>query len=125
MPPDGPPRLALHARETADPPVLVLSAAGVIDGGTGRPLEKRFEEELRTGRARIVLDLGRTDLCSSFGWAVIAAAHREALKKGGGVRIAAMRRGVEDAWRALGLHHRIAAYPTVDEAVASFSPSAA
>ncbi|MGH3254785.1 MAG: STAS domain-containing protein [Streptosporangiaceae bacterium] len=67
--------------------VPVVSAPADVDVITGEKLRTVLLEAAAHGHATVVVDLTGTRICDSFGLQVLATAHRQALDKGGEVRL--------------------------------------
>lgn len=99
--------------------VTVASVVGRVDSVTAVSLDKELEKILHENE-KVVLDLKGVVYLSSAGVRAIIKMLRNEQKLGGNVVLASMPRVVEDVLETVGMLERLQAYPTVEEAIASF-----
>jgi anti-sigma B factor antagonist len=100
--------------------VAIISVVGSVDTLTAPEVADFLESQLNSGQTRFVLDLSQVDFLSSAGLRVILSSHRKSRDKGGNLRLAAPQPRVGDLLSVTGVYQIVKAFPTVDEAVASF-----
>ena len=84
----------------------------------------REDERIRItqqGASQLVADLSQVEFMSSAGLRAILAALKEARQHGGDLRLAAAQPGVEKILKISGFTSILKAYPSVDEALSSFT----
>ena len=99
--------------------VVVATVTGRIDSTTAVNLDKELEK-LVHGYEKVVLDLKEVAYLSSAGVRAILKLLRNGQKAGGAVKLAAIPETVADTLETVGMMEMIKAYPTVEEAIASF-----
>lgn len=97
----------------------VIRAQGYIDTHTATELEQLLREQLDAGRSHLVLDLTAVDYVSSAGWGVLIASVRRARHLGGDLRLAGMRREVNDVFELLEFPSIMHAHADVEQALTS------
>jgi anti-sigma B factor antagonist len=100
--------------------VTVISVAGDVDALTAAQLTEFLHRLLATGVNRLVVDLGGVGFMSSAGLRTILHVLRASREAGGDTRLAAVQPGVDSVLEMSGFLRILQAFPTVDEAVASF-----
>jgi anti-anti-sigma factor len=103
--------------------VSVISITGSVDALTAGEVSAFLTGQIRDGQARIVMDLAQVDFMSSAGLRAILAALKESRQEGGDLRLAAAQPGVDKVLHLSGFTTILKAYPTVEEAIKSFSIS--
>jgi anti-anti-sigma factor len=101
--------------------VAVVSVSGSIDAMTSTRLSEVLEEQIGVGQVNIVADLGGVDYTSSAGLRSMLASLKESRRQGGDFRLAAVQPGVFRVLEMSGFTTILKHYPTVAEAVDSFS----
>ena len=66
----------------------VVAAPAAIDITTADELRRILLDSVADGHATVVVDMTGTQLCASDGFSVLVGAHRRAVAKGGGLRLA-------------------------------------
>lgn len=99
----------------------VVSIAGSVDALTAIGLTKFMLEQIQGGERQLIADLGLVDFMSSAGLRAILAAFKESRQQGGELCLANAQPGVEKLLKLAGFTKIIRTYPTVQEAVSSFS----
>ena len=100
----------------------VVSIVGSVDALTAGDVTRFLSEQLGSGHKQIVADLSQVDFMSSAGLRAILFALKESRQRGGDLRLAAVRPGVDHTLRISGLASLIQSFPAVGQAVASFGP---
>ena len=100
----------------------VVSIVGSVDALTAGDVTSFLSAQLGSGHKQIVADLSQVDFMSSAGLRAILFALKESRQRGGDLRLAAVRPGVDHTLKISGLASLIQSFPAVDQAVASFGP---
>ena len=101
--------------------IAVVSIAGDIDALTADESNAFLTAQLDSGREQLVLDLGRVELMSSSGIRLLLEIVKKSREQGGDLRLAQAPAGVTRTLEITGLARILKAYPSVDEALASFA----
>lgn len=99
----------------------VVSVIGSVDALTAGAVNSFLSAQIGGGHTHIVADLSQVDYMSSAGLRAILATLKVSRQQGGDLRLAAAQPGVDRILNMSGFTSILKAYPTVDEAVASFS----
>lgn len=110
--------LTVTVIETQD--VVSLRVNGSIDALSAVQLETPMNAQLAKGHQRVVLDLGGVGFTSSTGLRLILSGAKEARRRGGDLRLAAVQPPVLRVLELSGFLGILKIYPDVDAAVASF-----
>jgi anti-sigma B factor antagonist len=97
-----------------------LGVTGSIDALSAAQLETAMNEQLAKGHRRVVLDLGGVEFTSSTGLRLILSGAKEARRRGGDLRLAAVRPPVLRVLELSGFLGILKTYADCDAAVASF-----
>ena len=111
----------MQVSESRSGDTLVISAAGRIDHQTAEAFRKALEPKLvncAEGGDRVILDLAAVDYISSVGLRVLLMASKRASAQKGKIAVAAMQPNVAEVFRISQFNRILAAYDTVDAAVA-------
>ncbi len=103
------------------PPGVVIQIVGSVDGLTAEDLQSAFAGQVQQGETRLVADLAGVEYASSAGLRVLLATMKDVRKRGGDLRLAAVRPGVLRVLDLSGLTSILKIFPDTDAAVASFS----
>jgi len=101
--------------------VTVVSISGSVDGLTAGDLAGALEQQVRSGRTRLVADFEGVEYTSSAGLRALLATMKEARMKGGDFRLAAVRPDVHRVLELSGFTSILKLYADVDAAVASYA----
>ena len=101
--------------------IAVVSIAGDIDVLTAVEASVFLNAQLDSGRERLVLDLGQVEFMSSSGIRLLLEISKKSREQGGDLRLARTPPGVARTLDITGLARIVKAYPSVDEALASFA----
>jgi anti-anti-sigma factor len=99
--------------------VAVVTAVGRFDSETSPSLDAELSQVAGV-KNKIVLDLKDVEYLSSAGLRAIVKALQAAKKSGGTLKLACVSQPVEVVLRTVGMMEMLKAYPSIDEAVASF-----
>ncbi len=100
-----------------DGPVIV-TLAGELDMVSAPAVRERLLSLLRPDASRLVIDMSAVRYADASGLAVLVSTQRRAVLLGGTLRLAALRPEVAKVLAVTGLSRRLAAYPTVQAALA-------
>lgn len=100
---------------------LVITLAGSFDALTADQAQTFVENQFDEGHQHVVLDLGQVDFMSSAGIRVLLDVLRKSRGIGGDLRLAVAQPGVQRTLEISGLVRVLKVYPSVEEAVHSFS----
>jgi anti-sigma B factor antagonist len=95
---------------------LIVTAHGVIGLAAAAQLEAVLRGHARHGRPRIVVDLGDVRLIDSAGLTGLLRAHREAIQRGGWVRLARPRSRARRVLETMNLGRILTIHDTVRQA---------
>jgi anti-anti-sigma factor len=101
---------------------VIVALGGDLDIASAPAVRERLLSLLRPGPCRLVIDMSAVRYADASGLAVLASTQRRAVLLGGALRLAALRPEVAGALTVTGLSRRLAAYPTVQAAVAGRKP---
>ena len=104
---------------------VVVSIVGSVDAMTADHVARFLSAQVGSGQKQIVADLSQMDFMSSAGLRAILHALKESRQRGGDLRLAAARPGIDHTLKISGFATVLQSFPTVDQAVASFGPSGA
>lgn len=102
--------------------VRILGISGYLDAHTAPSFESAIEDELRSGRVRIVVDCAGLTYISSAGLGVFMSFLEEIREKGGDIKLAAIRPKVYQIFDVLGFPLLFDIAETVDAAAGRFTP---
>ena len=103
------------------PNALVISVVGVIDSLTQEEVEAVFNLYIQKEATNLVLDLSQVDFMSSAGLRLMVQTARDLRRQGGDLRLAAAQAPVQHMLEVAGFTTFLKVFPTVAEAVASYS----
>jgi len=101
---------------------VVVSIVGSVDALTAGDVDHYLSAQADSGQKQIVADLSQMDFMSSAGLRALLHALRESRQRGGDLRLAAARPGVDHTLSISGFSSILQSFPTVEKAVASFGP---
>ena len=108
-----------HFHET-DEHVLVIEADGELNAQSAESFVADIEKLVSAGITRIIVDCTLVDYISSSGIAQLLRMHHRVRKRGGEVKLCAIKGLVGDILRFLRLDKIMHMYPDVAEASAAF-----
>jgi anti-anti-sigma factor len=98
----------------------VVSIIGSVDALTAGQVTSYLSDQVRNGQKQLVADLSQVDFMSSAGLRAILVVLKESRQQGGDLRLAAAQPRVENILKIAGLTNVLQAFPTLDQAIASF-----
>jgi anti-sigma B factor antagonist len=107
---------------TAPDDIVIVALGGDLDIASAPATRERLLSLLRPGACRLVIDMSAVRYADASGLAVLVSTQRRAVLLGGAVRLAALRPEVAGILTVAGLSRHLAAYPTVQAAVAGRKP---
>ena len=99
----------------------LVAVQGHIDALTAGELITFTTGQINQGHHQMVLDLSQVEFMSSAGLRAILVTLKESRGKGGDLRLAAPQAAVEKVLKISGFTSFLKCYPTVEQALASFS----
>ena len=99
--------------------VTIVTISGRVDSVTAAALDSELAKIVREDK-KIILNLKNMAYLSSAGVRAIIKALQSAQKSEGGVKLASVPEQVMEVLQTVGMMQMLQAYPSVDEAVASF-----
>lgn len=106
----------------AERQVLVLTVTGKLDGATAGDFDAFLQTHIKSGTQDVVVDLTAVQEISSAGMGVLAAAVRNARKRGGDVRLGGASSRVRAALAQTALDSLVKIYGTPTDGVDSYRP---
>lgn len=100
--------------------VTVVSISGSLDGATAPDLSSAFRQELSGGAIRLVGDFAGVEYTSSAGLRALLETVKEARRRGGDLRLAAVRPDVRRVLDLSGFTGILKLYDDVQAAAESF-----
>ncbi|MEO8432386.1 MAG: STAS domain-containing protein [Acidobacteriota bacterium] len=101
--------------------VTIVSIEGSVDGATAPEATASFRGEAQEGRVRLIGDLAGCDYMSSAGLRALLETVKDARRRGGDLRLAAVRPEVLRVLELSGFTGILKVYPDVASAAESFS----
>jgi anti-anti-sigma factor len=118
-----PPRLwTLHIARDSRAGVPILSIAGRLGAASSRLLAETLQQELRSGHARLLVDLDRVDYISSAGLRVLQEAVARARECGVRLALCSLSEPVRLAFDLSGLMEEFTIEPSLEAGVAGLQP---
>ncbi len=102
--------------------VAIVALAGSLDALTADALTDAMREQVRAGQTRFVAALAELEYTSSAGLRVLLETVKEARRRGGDLRLAAVQGRVQRVLDLSGFTSILKCFPDVPGAVASFAP---
>jgi len=102
---------------------VVLEVGGFVDTNTAPELERALIEHGAAATEAVVLDLHAVDYISSAGWGVMISVVSNFRDRGVDLRLAAMRREVDQVYQLLEFPSILRAYPNLQEALEATNAS--
>lgn len=100
--------------------VRILGISGYLDAHTAPAFESAIEDEMRTGRVRLVVDCAGLTYISSAGLGVFMSFLEEIREQGGDIKLAAITPKVYQIFDVLGFPQLFDIAETVDGAAGRF-----
>jgi anti-anti-sigma factor len=98
--------------------LVIVTLGGELDIVPTPAIRERLLSLLRPGVSRIVIDMSAIRYADASGLAVLVSTQRRAVLLGGTLRLAGLQPAVARVLAATGLSRHLAAYPTVQAAIA-------
>ncbi|CAH2030337.1 STAS domain-containing protein [Trichlorobacter ammonificans] len=111
----------MEIREHREAGGIVLSIAGRMDAITTPTYEGKLHELIASGDTRVVIDFGSLDYISSAGLRALLTTAKALKAAAGEVRFARITGTVKDVFDISGFGSIFPIYPTVADALASFT----
>jgi anti-sigma B factor antagonist len=100
---------------------VIVKMMGSLDALTADAATDSINAQLSEGHVNLVADLSGVDFMSSAGLRAILSALKGARQQGGDLRLAGAQPSVQKVLRLSGFTTILQTYPTLDEAIASFT----
>ena len=107
---------------TAPDGAVIVTLTGDLDIASAPAARERLLSLIRPGACLLVIDMSAVRYTDASGLAVLVSTKRRAVLLGGELRLAALRPEVAEVLTVTGLNRHLAAYPTVQAAVADRKP---
>jgi anti-sigma B factor antagonist len=101
--------------------VVLLTVEGTVDTLTTSELNTIFEEQINSGRLRLVTDLSAVDYMASAGLRLLLTTASQVRQKGGYLKIAAPNENVRRIMELAGIFTLIEMHPSAEAAIESCS----
>jgi anti-anti-sigma factor len=109
-------------KKTVAPGIVIMEVSGrIVLGNECLHVEWTLDELIAGNHKKVVLDLSKLEYVDSVGIGIIVTRCGQMESAGGEIRIASMKPRVEELVRTAKLHRILKVYPTVDEALESFT----
>jgi anti-sigma B factor antagonist len=99
----------------------IVTVTGSVDALTAPDLAKTLSDQVKDGRANLVVNLVGVEFMSSAGLRTLLGAVKEARSSGGDLRIASANPGVDKVLKMSGFHTIAKVFASQAEAVSSFN----
>ena len=99
--------------------VTILAISGRVDSATAKTVDAELTKLIPTDK-KVVLDLKDVEFLSSAGVRAIVKALKTAKKSRGRLKLASIPDHIAEILQTLGMMELMEAYPSADEAIASF-----
>ena len=118
--------LRIHEKPTPDQSLAILEIAGrVTIGRDCQELEWKMDELCKAGKRAVVVDMGQVTFIDSTGLGIFAMSSGKLKTAGGRLLLAAPSPPVENVFKLTNVNTILSIYPTLEEALASATSSAA
>ncbi|HKJ38607.1 MAG TPA: STAS domain-containing protein [Anaerolineales bacterium] len=99
--------------------ITIVTVSGRVDSATSKTMDAELEKLIPTDK-KVVLNLKNVEFLSSAGVRAIVKALKTAKKTRGGLKLASIPDHIAEILQTLGMMELMEAYPSVEEAIASF-----
>lgn len=106
--------------QAADAGMAVLHLGGHLDAQTVRELEGRYEEQVRAGKVRWIVDLQRLEYISSAGLGSFVGVLSELRAQGGDIYFVGLSPKMEKIFKVLGFTRIFRLFASEPEAMKAF-----
>ena len=101
-------------------PPLVIKPQGRLDAARARPVEVELKQHLANGHIHFLIDLSDTRYISSNGLRVLLAAHKQANRSGGALKLCGLDARLTEIFEMAGFDRVFEIFSTREQADASF-----
>ncbi|MBN1341029.1 MAG: STAS domain-containing protein [Phycisphaerae bacterium] len=105
-----------------DKDVLIVSADGGLSAQTADQFVGDLQQLIDSGLTKIIVDCSNLGYVSSYGLGVLIRIHSKLRRRGGDVKIAAVKSAVMEVLQLTGLEKLFSVYPDVNRARLAFRP---
>jgi anti-anti-sigma factor len=99
---------------------LLIKPQGRLDASRARPLEAELKQHLANGQIHFLIDLSETRYISSNGLRVLLAAHKQASKSGGALKLCGLDTRLKEIFEMAGFDRVFEILSTREQADSSF-----
>jgi len=99
--------------------ITIVTVSGRVDSATSKTMDAELEKLIPTDK-KVVLNLKNVEFLSSAGVRAIVKALKTAKKTRGSLKLASIPDHIAEILQTLGMMELMEAYPSVEEAIASF-----
>ena len=100
--------------------IMVVELEGYIDQSNYHKLQKIFEDIIKSGCYKIIVDFDKLDYISSAGWGVFVGEVKRFRDNNGDIKLVRMHDDVYDVFHLLEFYHILDDYSSIQEAAAQF-----
>jgi anti-anti-sigma factor len=111
----------MDIHSTQQGPVLIVSIAGSMDALTAPDLMEEMRQQIEAGHANLVVDMTELEYTSSAGLRALLSGVKDARQHAGDLRLAGLRPNVRKVLEMSGFTTILKVFPSVAEAVQSYS----
>ena len=102
--------------------IMVVELEGYIDQSNYHRLQKIFDDVIKSGCHKVIVDMDKLEYMSSAGWGVFIGEVKRFRDDSGDIKLVNMHDDVYDVFHLLEFYHILEDYSSVNEAAAMFSP---
>lgn len=102
--------------------IMVVELGGHIDQSNTYQLQKMFDNIIRSGCFKVIIDFGKLYYMSSAGWGVFIGEIKRFRENSGDIKLANMNSDIYDVFQMLEFYHILEDYNSIQEAAISFNP---
>lgn len=110
-------RKAMNIQSTDIDDITILTIDGMITLGSDLPLSDMFDEQIRRGRRKLILDMTRVKYIDSIGMGQLAGAYTALEEVQGRLVLARTNSKINELLKLTGLQDFIRSYETVEDAI--------
>jgi len=103
--------------------IMVVELNGHVDQSNSHQLEKMFDNILKSGCYRVIVDFEKLYYMSSAGWGIFVGEIKRFRDNGGDIKLASMNPEIYDVYQMLEFYHILDDFPNVEDATKSFRDS--
>ena len=104
-----------------DGQIALVELSGYVDQANVHLLQKTIDNSLESGTFKLIFDLKDLVYMSSAGWGVLIGEIKRFRENGGDIKLVNMSPEIYEVYQMLEFYHILSEYPSVEEALASFT----